>query len=307
MRVRCHVLAVLCLGCSNTASSTADGGLGADVSAAPDVAVSDVAMPVDLPDVDVADVPLVDGICTGQPGLVLAYQLVGGGPTEPGSGLLSQNGYTYLFLDGACRYWARADARSSPRTGQTTAAEVERLLHPSQIGALAGAFQGASADGASVRLATRGAAVDCSGGCAGGNVPPSLRQIASDAYDATQTLWQRGEEVAGALRILAVSGVKHRPGAPTFGWPLSPPIADVSVPFADAGRLGLEASRAVTSPADLASLLDLRRRHLALSEFQRGSYVAIVEGGASYALWMRRTIPLEDERGVVPVAALLSR
>lgn len=260
-----------------------------------------------MPGVDAArDVPPAGAFCSGATGLVFAFQVLGGGAVEPGSALLSDNGFSYFFLAGDCRYWVQADTRTAPRTGQTTSEEVERLFHPSRLGGLAGSYRGASFDGSTVRLATRSGVVDCHAGCSGDGVPTALREASTDAYQGAQALWQRGQELDGGLRFLAVSGVGLRPGAPTFRWPLLTPIADVSVPRQEAGRLGAGAGRAVTSPSDLAALLDLRRRHLELSEFQRGTSVAVVEAGVSYALWMRRTIPIEDERGIVPVAALLS-
>ena len=105
---------------------------------------------------------------------------------------------------------------------------------------------------------------------------------------------------------MVVSGVKLRPHAPTFRWPLQTSIANFSVTAQEAINLDVGSGYAVTSPSEVASLLDLRQRHLELSEFQRGTFIALVEMGVGHALWMRRTIPLEDGRGIVPVAMLLA-
>ncbi len=243
----------------------------------------------------------------GGSGLVFALQrLVDISRIEPGSGLLYENGASYFFLDGECRYWVQTSPRASPHTGHTTPAQMRRLFGLGRLAGLVGSHRGGASDGATVRVSTRGGVIECTRGCAGDAVPTALEQSSRDATTASEELWQQGTEVDGALRVLVVSGVKLRPNAPTFRWPLRASIAEFSVTIQQAIDADVGVGRAVTSDADVAALLDLRRRYLELSEFQRGTYIAIMEAETSYALWMRRTTPLENDQGIVPVTTLLA-
>lgn len=244
----------------------------------------------------------------GATGLIFAFQVLDDGPVETGSTLLYDNGAPYFFLCGDYRYWALLDPRSDPRAGQTSAAEVERLFRLSRLRGVTGNHPGNDPLVRSTsRFTTPSGTSTCTAGCVGGAAQWTLQANAMEAPYAISMLLEQGRDADGGLRFVVVSlaGVEPPPRPPvSFRWPLATPITNFAITVEEAGRLGPGSSRAVTSPSDRAALLDLRRRHGATGE-AGGRFVAITEGGVNYALWMRRTIPLEDERGVVPVAALL--
>jgi len=245
-------------------------------------------------------------LCAGQRGLTLAYQVMSGlSRVEPGSAVLHDNGAAFFLLRGDCHYWAQESTRTDAREGVTTAAEVERLFGLHRLCGMGGVVRGASRDGATVRLAARGIAIDCTLGCSGGDVPASLRQASLDAFDATRALWGRGQPLTSGYRLVAVSGQEWPPTVRPFEWPLRRPLAAFSFTPEQAIGLGPGRGHAVSDPAEVAALTELRRQHLELSEYQRGPNIRVASTGENHAVWMRPMLPLEDEGGVIPVAALL--
>ena len=206
----------------------------------------DVQFTVDATDV-APDARPVANAC-GATGLIFACQVLNDGPFETGSTLLHDNGSRYFFLCGDYRYWVLADRRQDPRTGQTTAAEVEELFQVSQLDRVSGSYQGVprSSRGTFVWTAPRGS-VSCVDGC------PSRPDLptALVADRGTSTLSQRGQDLDGGLRFVVVSGIElpsTRTGQPitTFRWPLATPIAGVAVTVEEAGRGAAVACVALT-------------------------------------------------------------
>lgn len=247
-----------------------------------------------------------DALCSGRGGLTLAYQVLSEVTRITRSEVLYDNGAAFFFLRGDCHYWVLESIRTEVREGVTTAEEVNRRFDLPRLCGTSGAFRGSANDGSTVRLATPMLAVDCTFGCSGGAVPPALRQVSLDAFSAARTFWEQAQPVTGGYRLMAVSGVKPLPATRVFDWPLPRPIATVSVTVEQAIDLDVGSSHAITDPIDVSLLTDLQHRYLAFSEFQRGPYIRIVSMGVEHALWMRRSIPLENDRGIIPVAALLS-
>ena len=246
-------------------------------------------------------------LCGGRSGLTFAYQvLVDITRVEPGSEVLWDNGATFFMLRGDCRYWAQESVRNELREGVTTPEEVERRFNLPRLCGTRGVFRGASRDGATVRLAVPGATIDCLDGCSGGAVTPTLRQAADDAFAATRAFWEQATPVTGGYRLLAVSGVTPAPTTSAFAWPLSRSLSSVSVSIEQAVDLDVGSGHSITDPTEVSSLADLQRRFLALSEFQRGPYIRIAHMGVDHALWMRRMVPIEDDRGIVQVQALMA-
>lgn len=290
------VMAAALLSCAPVRAPDADSG------------VSDGASPSDSRPAEERCASLqTDALCSGRAGLTFAYQVLSEVTrVEPGSEVLYDNGAAFFFLRGDCHYWVLESIRAEVREGVTTAAEVNRQFNLPRLCGSSGSFRGSANDGSTVRLATPTVAIDCTFGCSGGAVSPVLRQASLDAFSAARAFWERAQPVTAGYRLMAVSGVKPQPTTQVFDWPLQRPITTVSVSVEQAIDLDVGSSHAVTDPTEVSLLTDLRRRYLMFSEFQRGPYIRVVSMGVEHALWMRRSIPLENNRGIVPVETLLS-
>ena len=238
-------LSAVLVACGGDDSSRPSGGTDAGTSAG-DADLPDLS---DLPDAQPADVgpppapaPLM--ICDGSPGVRLAY-VVPTGQGSPGRAVILENGHNYLFVDGACRYWAfhgnpyvfgepSGDLKGA-RTGVLDGDRANRLSDELQTGSWAEwrgnhYSPGSPADSVPDLLWVPGAEITCTGCYAS---MPGLRDAILKARAWLEELEKTGEPLTGPVRIAAVNMQQSLPSwqHAVAEWPLQQPVGAFVIPF----------------------------------------------------------------------------
>lgn len=234
-------------------------------------------------------------------------------------------GSHWLFVDGQCRYWANVMDQGTdwlPVHGGVLGEEDERALasdfHYSEWRDLQGDWGGENAlpDGSVMVFHDGEKRVTCAAPCFRDSAPTAraeaVRSMALRKSHWVTDLYARGAETNSAqMRLVTYPG--NSAAEPEFDatpqdvaaveWPLSNPIQSVAV-SPDLPFIGFGESFLVN---DLDAVTALRRDR---ARFLRGElgptyYEAMVtaERGSSlrYFLYFRDVIPLENDRGLVPV------
>jgi len=261
-------------------------------------------------DTDLEDIIL----CDGSNDIRLAYHTKSSG-TMPNHRVLVENGYTFLYLDGQCRYWVFPRENDGPSTsmwsdvvsGKLTEdqeAQLKRDLaviqwqrwHQTTFHA-SGVF-----DAGTATFWTPTAAFQCTGEC-GSKLRNSIQ---TNIGTWIRTLAEQGDPVYGAMRVAAVimpdSILRQNRPHPVQAAPagLSLSLKEHAVSEAEATFLCNGDGFLVTG--DAAETLRRYRREYYNREYGDFWYVYLPikdEDGTMYMVYARDTIPLEDDRGLV--------
>jgi len=84
----------------------------------------------------------------------------------------------------------------------------------------------------------------------------------------------------------------------TLEWPLPTPASELSVEWIDALELREHTPRSIAEGEDARKLRELRRQWLEGDYSLLGGFVPVEEEGRYYMVFLRDTIPLEDENGL---------
>jgi hypothetical protein len=229
---------------------------------------------------------------------------VAGGQIGPGESVMYENGFIYLFVDAQCNYWVNdpSEAWNETRTGVLDAESALRIGERLHFGAwpqLAGTWSGVGVDDAPVSVFDHAHhTVFCAQLCDSDDVPDAVKEMRKGFPIVARELWVRGTGIVSSVRAIAVE-VQRSPGVPFVDWPLSRPISD----FVRTGYVGSGEGVLEDDPASVQILKELR------ASFVRGDHgtffwnmLPVTSGGAYYRLYMRDTLPFEDERGLVPLS-----
>jgi hypothetical protein len=252
-------------------------------------------------------------ICDGSEGLRLAMVLGGGGPVA--NEIEREIGFYYLYVLGTCEYFALpADGGvmwPDAHTGMLDLATEEQLSRALDYGGLAdiaGAWSSDDvADGSTLIVSNGVDTVSCYAGCEQG--PEGARAL-WDELPWIDMLWAEGDVYAGPLRVSVIGYADSTLDELAVPWPLEIDPWSIAIdgdvdPFPLAGQTVL-----IDDPADLATLKELRRQYReddllegipnALQAY--GHLTFENQGGQDlFQLWMRDSLPIEDDVGLVPL------
>jgi hypothetical protein len=285
-------------------------------------AVDGVGLPIDAGAADGigphTDAGTVDGIglptdagvllCNGDPAVRFAYQAVGGGQSLPGSQVVFENGSLYLLVTGGCHYWTMRDRQSDLREGDLSPAQAAELAHELRLGSwsdLDREYVRPLCDGGDDLFRFDDRQVAIRSRCSAPDTSSSVQWLTQAAGAASQRAYDRGAPVSGPVRFVLVSelgtwssNVEGR-AAP---WPLSIDPASIALSYEAATRYEYGSSQIATS-GDAAVLRQIRRDFFASGggPFSGGFIPILGPGGARYQLFVRDSIPLEDDRGLLDV------
>jgi hypothetical protein len=265
-------------------------------------------------------VPPARRICDGGPGVRFAMRSASGGTNldAPRSDVLYELGHTYLFVDGACHYWALgSEADGAGGWGSihegTLTEERERALSLDSFygdwGDLAGSWGSvAVSDGGGIVFFDAERVIGYSGPCvapSSANDPERsirARHLCQIWRPWIDKMYAEGTPVTGPMRIsVFLSDGFSDAGEPRFDWPISRPIAEVLDDFTTAG---VGRSHLIDNADDVARLRSMRQQYRDLPPGYRYGFLVIRNDDAPttpYFLYARDAISaLEDERGLIP-------
>lgn len=253
-------------------------------------------------------------LCDGSDDIRLAYRTSGGGNVAPGRKLMSDNGYSFLYLDGQCRYWAfpRGDDGTSDSvwsevvTGVLSAEQEEQLKEEISVVDWQRWDQetfreDSLSDGATALFWTPDAVFSCYGDCQNG----ARNDIRSNVRSWIEKLAEQGEPVDGEVRVLAVTMPESvvnqdRPH------PVQPAPAglDLGAHAFDEGEHYCVGDGVLVSGEAAEALRRYRREY---THGEHGdfwySYLPIeADDGKQYMVYMRDVMPIEDSDGIVQLA-----
>lgn len=233
---------------------------------------------------------------------VLTMQLVGGGQIYPGSGVLSENGFQFLVVDDQCRFWVQTEAFGEVRSGALDEAQEDELSRRLDLGVFSertGQYV-IGANDASTRLVRfRGEEVSLTGS---GFFPEDTYAAKLDTASAEALPWvaSLGTAANGSVRYQLVQEAgtpAEAPFASAAVWPF-PNAASASITQAQATSETPPASKLVTAPADAEALRGLARAYRAGENGSKGyPFLPVVSGESCFSLFVRDTVPFEDETG----------
>lgn len=242
-------------------------------------------------------------VCDGSQQIRLAVLTAGGGPPEPGSQVINENGFDFLYVRGDCQAWVKPYGWwEAVRRVALSEQRSKQLFDGLALGswhALSGEYSGGAVDASALLLVTNSSKIVCGGGCFGSVVPSAIRQLSDSAFTQLVALADAGTAVDGGVRFAAVP---NSPGAYPFlvhlQWPLETPVlGDVARPESDQ----VEGSGvAVTDPASAAALRALLRQALAGAGQNFLYHVPVQDdAGTTYRVFLRDMLPFESDAGLV--------
>ncbi len=248
-------------------------------------------------------------LCDGSDGLRLYVFIGGGGPTEPGRQVLIENGFSFILVDGHCRYWVKSaendyeELRTGVLDADTLAEFVADFRYDRWPELNRVEPYGAPVpDGGNVIFLDPETSITCQTVCSGASTPPDVEAMALANNTWNTRLWQAGEDVFGDVRISVIESSRDPaslpPGTTLPLWTLSTPIESIAVSAADALALGFGDGVLITG-ADAEALRVMRQGFLDSGAPGSSMLVAAGGGGQLYEVSVRDTTPFEDGRGLV--------
>ncbi|MBS2024068.1 MAG: hypothetical protein JST92_16825 [Deltaproteobacteria bacterium] len=217
------------------------------------------------------------------------------------------NGSTFLYLDGACHYWVQGGvAWDGVRTGTLTGSEQDDLKASIQWSSWAGAYGNRwpavdTVDDAADLYFTKQGSFVVSSVCDRTSAPATLKVLCSAWTSQVSALWQRGVPLeAEVWTVLVRMDSGTYPSIPHASWPLSVPLATLSINVDAASNLGYgEGVHFLGS--DAKALRSLRTMYQDGNYRTQGVLGLPVDGekDAVDLLFLRDALPFEDSRGLV--------
>lgn len=241
-------------------------------------------------------------------GIRLLYRNIGGGLVQPGSQVLSENGFNFLVVDGQCHYWVRDDVNSEIREGVLSAANAQRVsqtLRLAEWQSLAGSYVDNLCDGPKREYRLSGTRIDVWSDCGGAETSGPVDWILDVANAEVARLYESSSAVKGAMRFVLVSGPEN--WLPwwvenAFRWQTATDLSAIALTFDEASRY--EAGASVLASSEGAEMLRAARRSfLAKNGFQMtGGFLPVIDAANNrFELYARDVIPLEDAKGILHV------
>jgi hypothetical protein len=217
-----------------------------------------------------------------------------------------ENGSWFLFVDGGCRFWARGDGQryGGATTGELdaqTAHDLSKDLRYGSIDEMAGLEVAPGFDMGTTVIHNETAVMACKGTCGS----ESKETVRLSAYDWLSRLADLGEPMVAPIRYrlvpadedLAKDGRIHE-------WPFDGPPPPAAV-LTDAETMPDEFGQSVEIVDEqvLARLREIQDKRQE-DEDSGAIGMAFVERpaeGEIYYLYMRNSLPPEDDDGLMPM------
>jgi hypothetical protein len=242
-------------------------------------------------------------ICDGSSNVRVGVQaLVSLDRLGGGEQVLHDNGSAFFFMNGMCEYYLRwggrfADVRTGTLDDPTAIAEGLQLAG---VSARPGTYSGNVTDGATIKLFFDEDVVLCAGNCEGGSVPGWLTSMMSFTDQEFPDLYASSTAPDLPQQIVVVA---HETGPlqPLLQWPAALDPASVAISEAEALELGFGDGTRI-SGTDGDALRALRRQLAGFVSVPVAGYIWYTreEQPPEYRLYLRDSIPWEDDRGLVP-------
>lgn len=209
-----------------------------------------------------------------------------------GSPLRSQNGMSFLYVEGSCQFFVQTEGEFAPtRSGTLDAADeafVSEVLGYADWSSFAGSYVSGVQDASVLTLRREGAdavRVTCDGCSLAPSTPAALAELQRRLPSLLGTLWARGSDLSGSVRFVVLADGASGGGA---SWPL--PEFDLSE-LATKGWL--PPGTVTDTPAQATALRALRA-------YAVGSQLHVYDlSGAQYRVVLRDVLPIEDSLGNV--------
>ncbi|HEY6507614.1 MAG TPA: hypothetical protein VIY56_06350 [Vicinamibacterales bacterium] len=242
-------------------------------------------------------------LCNGDPSVRLAFQTVGGGTTLPGSQVTYENGFRYLVVTGDCRYWAMKDDDSDVREGHLSSAQAEEIVNDWRLSTWTSldSHYGHGVPDASVYvLSFEGTHITVSPSFSDAAEPGQWLGVEGQA--TLKSAYDAGTAVAGPVRFVLVEGATWSSSVQGLDWPLTVDPASLALTYAQASSYVTGTSQ-VALASDAEALRQLRRDFLGAGRGGlTGGYIPVLgPTGAQYQLFVRDSIPIEDEHGLLAI------
>jgi hypothetical protein len=182
---------------------------------------------------------------------------------------------------------------------------LSRAIDYGGLAELAGSWISGADDGTTLVVSDGVSTVSCQGDCP--DAPPVGQALRAISKEWTDDLWQQGEPLLGALRVSVVVVPGAAPGMPTAPWPL---MIDPSAIAAEEEGASEYPTVRIDGGDDLATLRELRRQYReddlppgTPNNLYDHGYLLFHDAGGQdlFKLWIRDSLPLEDEDGHVPL------
>ena len=218
-----------------------------------------------------------------------------------------ENGFTFLHVDGRCRYWVFGTSQGASEVGETRsgmlsavdALRLERELRYADWPTLKGEWRSPYFD-ASPDVFTDGTStISCQAKCSFEGAPAAVSPLYPAIDGWLDRLGQAGQPLAGAVRVAVVNLQDSFAQWPhkTAAWPLAAPMASFVIPY-DAARPG-PAPRLEPPGADQLRALRTRQRNQEFNPATVGIVIPVRQGaGPLHGLYLR-DCSFEDANGLV--------
>jgi len=252
------------------------------------------------------DEPATELICDGSQDLRLAWFLsFNGGSVR--TEFQYEVGFYYLYVRGDCHYWVVPPPTGGDpmwietHTGviddQQEAALVE-LLHYGDWDDLLGVWLEPGSSDASIMRVHDGhseSGVGCVGECPG--APQAVQDMRNAFSEQLRSWWDSGEPSTGPMRVLAVATPEGENTTDPVPWTVDLDLEELAVTYEQSFCRGM--SKRVDDPTTVAALREFRAEHAdGLQDFV--DFYVEVEPGVMYELYLRDSLPFEDEFGLIP-------
>lgn len=293
-KLRSRLLLSMLLGCSDLRASN-DAGLPFDAANVGDAGV-------DVADVD-GSRPADSRLCNGTDALRFTYALVGGGQTDPGQDLLAQNGWSFLYVDGRCRFWISGPQLGHPAVSgvldEGSEHQFSSELRYADLGrSLVGNHAGPLHDSLTSVLTGPGGSVACDGDCDWVGAPADISGVIAALLRWLPKLRAAGAPITGPVRMFVKDPFNYTPAypnGPASPWPLSQPIESYIRDYIkEPGNVG---SLVQAPDADLLRAMRQKAIEGAFDplDFREAVPVRVEANGPRLQMFMRDVLsPLED-------------
>lgn len=229
---------------------------------------------------------------------------------EIGSQVVSENGFEFIFINEACRYWVASRGLHGPlgetRSGTLNADELKAIdgaLNIAGWKALVGVHSPTVRvfDGSPLRLSIPGHTIVCADSCFGDQ---PVKEIFIEVRKLLVDLFSKGKPLDGPVRIAVVplDGSIVSWNAGPVAWPLSKPLSEFVSPYEalppGKGHLIIGEEANV-----LRKLRGMQRMEAfaPLKDVASSIPIGVSRTDSLHALYLRDAMPIEDEAGLVPV------
>ena len=232
---------------------------------------------------------IVDRTFDGSDDVRLAYSVRGGGPLDESGMLISEVGFSYLYMNGKGQYWVFESAGwlGEARVGQLNRAQLTQLatdLHLGRWRALEGYYFENVNDASSTLLYDAGHRIECTASCDSQEVQAEVHVVSEATRQVVSSLYEQASPMDGPLRVIAYAhGPAGGQGSNDSEWPTWP--------------LDAIADEAMIEGADAAMLREFRRVTLIDRPF--ATSMGFVKDATVYSVSMRDALPFESANHTV--------